>query len=122
MAGLPRTMGTGGGVQLAGDQSAGADNAVVADLGAVKQNGAHADQSVVSHSAAMDDGAVPHRAVGAHHCPGVENGSVLNIRVLAYFNGGLVAPDHGVVPYAVAFGQRDVSYYHSTFCNQHIRI
>ena len=50
---------------------------MVADPCAVKDSGAHTDEDIVPHGAAVDDGAVADGAAPAHHGLLVEHGAVL---------------------------------------------
>ena len=62
-----------------------ADDALLADLGAVEQRGVHADEAAVADHGAVDDGAVADRAAAADHDRrarlGVDDDTVLDARL-----------------------------------------
>ena len=59
LSGVAQDHGAGGSVHFAGDQRPGAYDAVIADLCTVENGGAHADEHVVAHGAAVDNGPWP---------------------------------------------------------------
>src|SRR5690606_18123389 len=88
------------------------DDALVADLRAVQDDGAHADETLIAHHARVHDRAVAHgdvladlRAVVIRE---MHHRVVLNVRTAADHDGVDVAPEHGAIPDAALVPQRDV--------------
>src|SRR5690606_35252483 len=75
------------------DQGVGADQAPLADAGAVKDHRVHADQAAVADGAAME-----HHFVAHHHLPANDTGHALvHVDHRALLDVGIVADHHPVV-------------------------
>src|SRR5690606_33242470 len=76
---------------------------VLADLGVIHDYGAHTNQDVVAHRAAMNNCAMGNGDIVSDHDPGllvgaVNNRPVLDVRVIANRYGVHITPNHCVVP------------------------
>ena len=109
-------------ISSAGNQSPGTYDAVVTDLGAVEHNSAHANQHIVAHGAAVDNGAVSNGAAGTHYRLLMENGPVLDVGALPYGDGALVSPQDGIVPDADPLAQGHISHHGSAGADQNILV
>ena len=118
LGGGAKNHGTGRGVHFARDQRPRAHDAVIANLRAVEYGSTHADEHVVAHGAAVDDGAVADGAAGTHCCLLMHHRAVLNVGVFPHSDSALVAPENGVVPHADVVPQRHIAYNGSAGADQ----
>ena len=98
LGGAAQDHGAGGSVHFAGDQCPGAYNAVIADLCTVENGGAHADEHIVAHGAAVDNGPVADGAAGTDRGLLVQHWAVLNVGVVAHFDGAVISAEDGMQP------------------------
>ena len=110
LGGAAQDHGPGGSVHFAGDQCPGTYNAVIADLCAVENGGAHADEHVVAHGAAVDNGPVADGAAGTDRGLLVQHRAVLNVGVVAHFDGTVISAEDGIVPHVDILSQGHVSH------------
>lgn len=110
LAGVPRIMEPAGASILPVTSAPRAHDAVIANLRAVEYGSTHADEHVVAHGAAVDDGAVADGAAGTHCCLLMHHRAVLNVGVFPHSDSALVAPENGVVPHADVVPQRHIAY------------
>ncbi len=91
-----------GDMHLFGHQSAGANNAVGANMRATQDHGANPDERAILNCTPVHDSAMADRDVitndGRAAVVDVDDGAVLNTRVLAYHDGGEVAPQNRAKP------------------------
>ena len=80
----------------------------------------HADEGVVPHGAAVDNGVVADGAADAHTGLLVEDGAVLDVGALAYGDGSLVSPEDGVVPDVYALSKGHVAADLCAVADQHV--
>ena len=98
-----------GGVHLARDERACADDAVISDHSAVEDRCAHADDDAISDCRTVDDGAVADGHIVADRDLVVNEGKILNVAALADAHALHLAAANTVVPERRAFTRDDVA-------------
>ncbi len=106
--------GAGRDVEAFGDKGTRGDDAALADVGPVEDDGTHADEDVVFEGAAVDGGVVADGASradddGVQVPHAMEDGAVLNVGVGADADGVDVTADDGVHPDGGVFAENDVA-------------
>ena len=108
--------GTGRNLSARRDQSACADERLLADHGAVKNGRSHANQNLIANRAGVNDGDMANSDVIAYDAGEIvrqmQDGIVLDVCMVADNNAVEVTPEHGVVPDAGVMTERDVAQHH----------
>jgi len=96
------------------DEGSGGDDAALADLAAVEEGGAHADEGVVADGAGVDgdvmtDGDIGADVGGSGVVGDVDAGAVLHVGAVADGDGGDVATHDGIEPHGTLVTQGDIA-------------
>jgi len=104
---------TGGESGVLGDEGVGSDDAMFADLGAVQNGRAHADEALITDSAGMDDGGMANGDPIAQNAGmfigKMKDGVVLDVGVVSDNDAVDVAAQDGVIPNAGVIAESDVA-------------
>ena len=110
--------GAGRNASAGGDQGACADERLLADHCAVKDDRTHANQYLVANRAGVNDGTMTNGNIMAHDTEAVvrqvQDGVVLDVRVVADDDAIEVTTEHGVAPDAGVMPERHVAQHHHT--------